>query len=315
MHRPGLVRLQNPALSLEVLPAAGGKLVSLCDRRSGHEWLWSNPRLPHGPAQYGADFGAQLDTGGWDDVFPSVTPLRLGGPAGPLRIPDHGEVVGLGAQVLGQSARRLTTAVEGRALSFRFTRTIALDAQEPRAVFDYTLENTGAGSWPWLYCAHALLDAAAGLQIQLPAEQAFEIFSAHGRWSHRAGLSGRWPELLSAEGSTCDLSRCLLPAARAGGYAAKLFVRSPADGSIGVQLASAEHRSLRLHYDPLALPWLGLWINNRGWTGSPGTPYLNLGVEPATAGTDDLEDALARGEARELAPGATAAWRIAVELR
>jgi hypothetical protein len=69
-----------------------------------------------------------------------------------------------------------------------------------------------------------------------------------------------------------------------------------------------------LHYDPQELPWLGLWINNGGWSGCDSEPYLNLGLEPTTAAFDCVAQAMDNGAISWLQPGETRDWALAVEM-
>ena len=62
---------------------------------------------------------------------------------------------------------------------------------------------------------------------------------------------------------------------------------------------------LELHWDALALPWLGLWLN-RGHGG-----FHHVALEPANGAPDSLADAVERWrQFGTLAPGATAHWAV-----
>jgi len=71
---------------------------------------------------------------------------------------------------------------------------------------------------------------------------------------------------------------------------------------------------LSLIFDRKQLPWLGLWINNRGWSGSGSRPHRNLGIEPATTPYDDVADAIRQDAVSWLAAGETRCWSFNVEL-
>ena len=85
-----MIRLENDLLSLEILPEIGGKISSLFDKSSKREWLWTHPSLQRRPPVYGESYVENLDSGGWDEIFPSVSPCRL---EDGTRIPDHGDLV------------------------------------------------------------------------------------------------------------------------------------------------------------------------------------------------------------------------------
>src|SRR6478672_7148868 len=126
------VVLQNDAMRVAVIPEIGGKIISLVSRRTGREWLWKNPQLPlRKPPADATDFGA-FDAGGWDEVFPTVTPCRVPTSAwGNRTLTDHGELwyrpwqlVAAGAGWQTGATRKL--AVGDPHLPFRFERTLTL---------------------------------------------------------------------------------------------------------------------------------------------------------------------------------------------
>ena len=58
------MHLFNEALSLEILPSVGGKIVSLFDKSYRQEWLWANPWLPLRNPVFGESYVGSLDFGG-----------------------------------------------------------------------------------------------------------------------------------------------------------------------------------------------------------------------------------------------------------
>ena len=79
--------------------------------------------------------------------------------------------------------------------------------------------------------------------------------------------------------------------------------------------AADTNDSLTIYYDADELPWLGLWINNRGWSGCNSNPYMNLGLEPTTAAFDSVSEAIDDGAIAWLEAGQTRTWSIYVELQ
>ena len=62
------ILLQNDRVSLTVVPAVGGKIIELKDRRSGRNWLWKNPHIPLSRPRPEDNFDRELDSGGWDET-------------------------------------------------------------------------------------------------------------------------------------------------------------------------------------------------------------------------------------------------------
>src|SRR5690606_33323212 len=98
------------------------------------------------------------------EIFPSVAPCRIDGRA----IPDHGDLVSLPWEMLAATPHSLEMTVTTRFAPCRFTRRLAL--QDCALNLDYTLENTGRESIPYLWCAHPLFAIEAGMTIGLPRD-------------------------------------------------------------------------------------------------------------------------------------------------
>ena len=312
-----VLALGTPHVSLELLPEAGGKILSLVDRRTRREWLWRNPVLAPSRPRYGADYGAELDSGGWDEILLSVSPTQHRMPDGSLRgIPDHGDLVGqawdverLGPDDAGNPA--CTLVARGRAFDYLLRRTVQLDACEPRVCLSYELTNLDDTPLPWFWCAHPLLAIEPGARIRVMGSPVYQVDAEPAGVRDAGPKQARWPWWQRSDARQLDLSAPFADEDR--GFASKIFVPSPADGCVEV-LAANGREALRFQYDAAALPWLGLWINNRGWHGAGADPYLNLGVEPASAAHDDLARVAPR-ELSLLAPGECRRWGLDVELR
>lgn len=291
------ITLENSCLRLTIDPAIGGKITRLQDVRTGREWLWKNPHLSQTPQPYGASYVETLDTGGWDEIFPSVSPCQIES----LVIPDHGDLVFLPWEVIDVSPLSLEMAVTTRFASCRFTRWLHLEGETLRV--DYQLENLGTESIPYLWCAHPLIAIEAGMSLELPAGTPMRVDGGVGvaggtafAWPHAPGL----PPLDRIPDPRVD-----------GPFAAKLFT---AAGSVAeVSLTTADGgNSLRLAWNAEDAPFLGLWLNCGAWSGCGSAPYFNLGIEPATAPFDSLIDAISADSHRRLGPGETRCWSLEI---
>ncbi len=285
-----VLQLATDDVSLQILPEFGGKISSLFDKRSRREWLWVNPGMKRKPPVYGASYVTTLDTGGWDEVFPSITPCEL--PDG-TRIPDHGDLVFLPAEVSDPSGAGLTLSSVTRSMRARFTRTLHLQGNV--LGIDYQLESLGDREHPYLWAAHPLVALEDGMTLELPTDR-----------------------LTTSEG--LDLE----PANPGGCH---IRIRDPATGSVPphhlkcftarhaaswARLTAADGASLRLDWS--SIPHLGIWLNQRGWAGHGKEPYFNLGLEPTTAPCDNLLEAVERNEHFLLKPGETHRWSVRVTL-
>ena len=312
-HGLHVIHLENDHLLVSLIPQAGGKISAITDKRSGRNWLWSNPYVPIRIPDYGGDFGLEQDSGGWDEILFSVDPCEIRiDDSTQLSVPDHGDLVGqswnpvaAGESPDGHAVCRLSA--RGRAADYDWQRDVRVDAARAEVVLNYELKNTGNRSWPFFWCAHPLLAVDNGMTIRLPRKQEFSVnkIAAEGL----QGATYDWPHLPLKDGRLADLANSFHDSSALAGEATKVFVRSSTPGVVSIITADDRER-LTLEYDDTVMPWLGIWINNKGWSGCGSEPYENLGIEPATAPHDSLQDAINAGHTVELAPGDKREWSV-----
>ncbi len=305
--------LQNAYLAVSILPGAGGNISGIADKRTGRNWLWQNPHIPLSHPRSGDDYGMSLDSGGWDEILLSVVAAKMcTSESCAYEVADHGDLVrqAWSAEVLtdenGNEICRM--AAGGTTLRYDFQRTLIVHNKEPRFTLQYELINKERFAWPWFWCAHALIDVRPDMQIKLPAGLPFRIDSGDDESREHV-----WPNLDSDPAATRDLSQSFAANGTTKKFAHKIVVRAPQSGAVTVEIPDTGER-LTMRFDPDVLPWVGLWINNRGWSGCGSEPYRNLGLEPATTPYDDVADAVRNDEIIMLQPGETRRWTVSVEL-
>ena len=270
------VALANGALSCAVAPELGAKITSLVNRATGREWLWTNPQLPRRPGGPGDSYVAQHDTGGVDECFPSV----------------HGVLYGRPWRVETHTARELALSLDDPAGAWTFRRSLRIDPHTPRVELCYEVENRAGRELPFVWCLHPLFPSEPGMRIELPHSTPIRVAAAHGA--------------LAADLLT-------VPPASAPPFAAKLFAGPFERGEVALLSADGDEE-LRLRFDPGEVPFVGIWLNHGRWSGAGTPPYRNLALEPSIGDADELDEALARGTAARLAPGARRRWRVGIEL-
>lgn len=285
--------LENEQLHLTFLPELGGKLCSLQSASRGREHLLQPPERPWRAAGYGDSF-ADYDTSGWDECFPTVGVCTMDDGT---ELPDHGELWAVPWDVVEESSTAVTMQVAGRALPYQVRRRVTLDGARVR--FDYTVSHHGEQPFSYIWSAHPLLQVEEGDRIRLPDG----VQQAEVEWSSGAAVSGKvpWPgEFDRLVGS-------------AKGRAEKLFVGPLQQGWCRLEYAAGG--ALTLRFDPLDLPYLGLWICQGGWPEEPGRArHFTLALEPCHAPCDRLDQAANVDQARTLAPRSEASWSVTLEV-
>lgn len=300
--------LANQAMRLTVIPELGGKILTLDDACSGRSWLWRNPYLPLRTPEAGGVYIESFDSGGWDEVFPSVDPCAagsVGGAWGDHAITDHGELWCRPWSVQACDGA-LKMFVDDPALPFRFERTLRLAPDEGPLTFDYTLVNQTEKPLPYIWATHPLIAIEPGMRIDVPPGVKATCTGGDGEGLPPLNQPFDWPH-----NGSHDLSR--VPQRGQAGYAVKLFTEpmdqasvtlTPPDGSAALKLTMAAGASHRV----------GMWLNYDGWSGAKTTHYFNAGIEPTTTPADRLDLSAADGAAAVLGPRGTVQWALRVEL-
>jgi galactose mutarotase-like enzyme len=297
--------LETPAVRLVTVPALGGKIVSLYDKVSRHEWLLPPIDRPFRPVAYAAPFADQ-DMSGWDEMFPTINACAYPAP-GPFAgqpLPDHGEVWSLPWAISECSDDALSLTVEGRALPYRFTRSIrALDASTLR--LDFAATNTGDTPIAALWTAHPQFVVDEQTRLILPPSVTSVVnVLPTDEWASETAYP--WPEATNQRGQTVRLDR-IGPASLKS--CRKFYL--PPDEPVGWAAIQqgASGAWLQLSWDAATVPYLGLWVDEGVYNPTP-----TAALEPSTGYYDSLTNAWKNARVPTIAPGATQRWHLDIEL-
>jgi galactose mutarotase-like enzyme len=308
IHKENVV-IQAGDCSLRVLPQFGGKIASLNFR--GHQLL-QPPLAPIDTRSRNMSFDA-ADASGWDECLPSVAACKVQTKAGPVEIPDHGDLWRVPWTVLDSTPQSVTLSAACFSLPLTLKRKVTLSEIENgvRLSLNYRLTNTGTVPAPWSWAAHPLFTVAADDRIVLP--DSIHTLRLEGSGGNRLGKNGdeiQWPIADLASSFHTDLSRTESPDS---GIGDKLFAGPvrPDSAWCALERPSAGVR-IKISFDADATPYLGLWICYGGWPERPGPKQVCVALEPATAPVDSL--AFAGPWSRTLDPGAWSNWPMHVDL-
>jgi galactose mutarotase-like enzyme len=314
------VLMQAGACTLTVLPQFGGKIASI---RVGERELLQAPLAPLAPRSRSMAFDA-ADASGWDECLPSVAACQVKTETANAEIPDHGDLWRVHWEVQGSGNREqgiksdadssLTLIGKCFSLPLELERKLALvQAGECwRLKLHYRLTNTSSHPVPWSWAAHPLFAVEEGDRIVLP--ESINSLRLEGSGGERLGKGSdtvSWPIAKLADGSSADLS---LAEAPDSGIGDKLFAGplSASENWCALERPAAGLR-IRISFDAIATPYLGLWICYGGWPEGPGPKQVCVALEPATAPVDSL--AVTGPWSRVLASGESFLWTMEVEIQ
>jgi galactose mutarotase-like enzyme len=300
------LQLANAAVALRVLPAIGGKIISLRSIATGREFLLS-PRRPYALPTYGVDFTAS-DFSGWDECFPAIA-------AGPypdepwksIEIPDHGEV-----WTLPWSWRYregvLHMATHGVRFPYRLERWLDLRTANVLRV-RYRARNFSPFAFRCLWSPHPMLAPAPSWRILMPPETSLRLDSSLGIRLGDYLAEVPWSVDLGADRQAMRLDTVGPPNQ---GYAYKVFATGLTKGWAGIH-DTATDEALLFTFSPHTNPFVGLAVA----TGSP-EPDQTFGyyaiVEPCTGWPDSLATAAARGASITLPPLGSRTWEFQLRI-
>ncbi len=305
--------LADDELEATVLPDKGAEIHSLVHRPTGTELLFQAPwglQPPDAPPRDGADGHPFLEryAGGWQELFPSANgPTEYRGES----IPFHGEVATLPWEC-DRRGDALRCAVRCERTPFRLERTMRIE--EGGLVLDETVRNEGEDPAHFVWGHHLVLGPPfieRGCVLEIPART---LETIPEMWEETArlepGQREPWPTARLRAGGTVDLSE--VPGPEAASHD-DVYVTDLEGGWASVTNPRLGLR-FRLEFDPAVFGWVIAWQPYGGARAMPLTGAYALGVEPWTSRLP-LGEAVARGEAIELAPGASfeTSLRVGVE--
>jgi hypothetical protein len=147
---------ENDHIKFEIIPAAGGKIISVFNKDLKKEFLWGNANLLLETHQPGADYDANF-IGGIDELLPNDIPETIDS----ITYPDHGE---LWTTPLDYELYEDRISVFGKLKlsGLCYKKTILLEANAPVINLEYTIKNGSDSTRNFLWKLHAALRIEEG---------------------------------------------------------------------------------------------------------------------------------------------------------
>lgn len=287
-----LAQLKNKALTVEVAPSVGGRIVSLRDNRSGYEFLWRNPGLrlhalpPDSP--YDPNF-----FGGIDELLPSDLPEMIDD----IASPDHGELWTTPLSASIDADDLVLTGLLPR-WGLTYERRMQLKGNTSTLVMNYRIHNPTNTRRVFLWKLHAPMNIQPGDRILCHATRAKVVDPEWSRFINTEPF--HWPTLDGARADTVP---------DAPGQADFFFLYNLKAGTMAWESRDGK-RSFTYRFDTKVFRYAWYFATYGKLDG------LVTGIlEPCTCMPLSVPEAHAKGQCSELAPGKTLETKVEIEVR
>lgn len=290
------IRLENQTLKVIVLPAPGGKIVSVYDKKAQFELVSQHRQPDYRLPMYGADF-SRYDASGLDDAFPNISPGEITVDGRRYCYPDHGEIW---TSVFTPEIEGECVRLRYKSERFGYTYEKRLCLRENSLILDYDIRNEREEALPCIWTFHGLVNY----------EEDMELLYGESVQSFRNVFPGKElgdeGEVYPRKNETYNFER--VPAGNSN-----TMVKYYADGKTGDGWCGYRYPSRRIecryHYDSEKLPYLGTWITAGGYRGD-----YNCALEPSNGYYDDVQTAEKNQSLYYLKKGEPLQFRLMIEV-
>jgi len=284
-----IVRLESDQLKVAVAPSVGGRVVSLVDKATGHEFLWRNQVLPLATLPAGSEYDPNF-YGGIDELLPNDIPEVIHG----VNCPDHGELwtTPLSWQSDGQ---RLKLWGMLPLFGLQYEREMSLCADSPCLDILYRITNSARQPRQFLWKLHAALAVAPGDAIECPARTGQVVDLAWSRYHSLAPFA--WPVI---DGHPANV----IPAP--DGTVDFFYLYDLSEGRIAWR-RPGNGLEFAYRFDPGVFRYAWLFASYGGFQG-----HYTVVLEPCTTMPISVNEAAARRQCSVLGAGESLETRVSI---
>jgi len=284
-----LVRLESDALGADVAPGVGGRVVSLVDKSSGHEFLWRNRTLRLERLNPGSEYDPNF-YGGIDELLPNDIVEEIDD----VSCADHGE---LWTMPLDSCSDGVRLKLEGTlpCCGLRYEREMSLRAEGPFLDLAYRISNPTARPRRFLWKLHAAMAVEAGDVIECPASRAQVVDANYSRfytlspfaWPH---IEGRSANVIPPVDGTMDF----------------FYLFDLREGRMAWRRPSAD-LEFAYHFDTRVVPYAWLLASDGGVLG-----HYTAILEPCTTMPLSVNEAALKKQCSILQPSEAIETRVTI---
>lgn len=297
--------VENEELALVCIPALGGKIASIINKRNGFDCAFVNPYT--GIVKYPYDAPYLTSDCGLGELLPSIgVGTYTEAPWKGIPLPDKGELwtQAMETTIDGTALRQKANGVR---FPYLFTRSLTLEGNRVR--LDYALENLCAFDFKYLWSMQPHLRLDGSMEIVAPTSSSFYVDWSRNYRFETASRKYPWPIAeTEGEGTGVDFSRI----ETMNGDADKLYLADLPRGEVSLVYHDRRQR-VGFHFDTAMNPYCGLWINKAGWPEDK-DPTRLVAIQPCNCMSDFFETSDRNGAIGLVRAKSRNEWRVEMEI-
>lgn len=275
-----ILTVETYYLKFSIVPALGGKILSIYNKHLKKEFLWTNDKLPLQTNESGADYDSNF-LGAIDELIPNDLTEKIDS----VEYPDHGELwtTRLQYEITGEKIR-----VFGKLQlsGLHYSKTIYADLNSPLLFVEYSIKNEGNVPRNFLWKLHAALKIQPGDKLITPAASAQVVDPEYSRFKNTDEFKWPWIEdqdasIIPATNKTMDF----------------FYLYDIPTGEMQLLSNNGEH-VFSYRYDKTVFPYQWYFASYGGFL-----DHYTVILEPCTNMPMSVNEAMAKGQSAVLAPG------------
>lgn len=292
---PEVLTFENEILRIKVVPALGGKISSLYDKRSGHEYCITPGEGDLQPAQ-DSDLFTEHKICGIDECFPTVDAEEIEIDGRRVFYPDHGEIWKNPVDIKA-TEREVVCSYKSPVFGYSYQKTYRLEGNLLK--MSYKIRNESEREFPCIWTFHGVFAYEKESRLSYPDDlKRFENVLTDT-------ILGEPHKIYDYPSSEYDFDS-LPDLTGSVGYIKYYCPDELKKGSCMVTYPS-KHCALKITYDFDKLPYVGVWVDQAAIGDS-----RNFAFEMTNGYYDKISRAIENNRIVRLAPGQETSFDISL---
>ncbi len=275
-----ILTVETDNLIFSIIPALGGKILSIYNKHLQKEFLWTNSKLPLQTNESGADYDSNF-SGAIDELIPNDLTEKIDS----IEYPDHGELwtTHLQYEITGEKIRVFGKL---KLSGLSYSKTIYADLNSPLLFVEYFIKNEADLQRNFLWKLHAALQIQPGDKLITDAALAQVVDPEYSRFKNTDEFKWPWIEeqdasIIPAANKTMDF----------------FYLYDTPTGEMQLLSNNGEY-VFSYRYDKSIFPYQWYFASYGGFL-----DHYTVILEPCTNMPMSVNEAMAKGQSAVLAPG------------